>query len=251
MLSTLVIVFLPRSKCLLISWLQSPSADILETQKTKSHCFHCFPIYLLWSDGADAMIFVFWMLSFKPTFSHSSFSFIKRLFGSSSLSAIIMVSSVYLRLLIFLPAISIPACASSSPAFRMMCSAYKLNKQGDNIQPWSTAYPILEPVCCFMSSSNHCFLTCIQLSQKAGKVVWYSHLLRNFPQCVVIHTVKRFGVINKAEADVFLELSCFFDDPTDVGNLISGFSAFSTSSLTIWKFTVYILLKPGLENFEH
>ena len=82
-------------------------------------------------------------------------------------------------------------------------------------------------------------------------MVWYSHLLKNFPQFVVIHTVKGFGIVNKAEIDVFLELSCFFDDPIDVGNLISASSAFSKSSLNIRKFTVHVLLKPGLENFEH
>ena len=81
-------------------------------------------------------------------------------------------------------------------------------------------------------------------------MVWYSHLFQNFPQFVVIHTVKSFGIVNTAEVDVFLELF-FFDDPTDVGNLISGFSAFSKTSLNIWKFTVHILLKPGLEHFEH
>ena len=81
-------------------------------------------------------------------------------------------------------------------------------------------------------------------------MVWYSHFLMNFPQFVVIHTVKGFGIVNKAEIDVFLELSCFFDDPVDVGNLISGSSAFSKTSLNIWKFTVHVLLKPGLENFE-
>ena len=82
-------------------------------------------------------------------------------------------------------------------------------------------------------------------------MAWYSHLLKNFSQFVVIHTVKDFGVVNKAEIDLFLELSCFFDDPGHVGNLISGSSAFSKSSLNIWKFTVHILLKPGLESFEH
>ena len=82
-------------------------------------------------------------------------------------------------------------------------------------------------------------------------MVWYSHLLKNFPQFVVIHIVKGFGIVNKAEVDAFLELSCFFDDPVDVGNLISGSSAFSKTSLNIWKFTVHTLLKPGLENFEH
>ena len=82
-------------------------------------------------------------------------------------------------------------------------------------------------------------------------MVWYSHLLKNFPQFVMIHTVKGFGIVNKAEVDVFLELSCFFDDPTDVGSLISGSSAFSESSLNIWKFMVHIWLKLGLDNFEH
>ena len=101
-----------------------------------------------------------------------------------------------------------------------------------------------------MSSSNCCFLTCIHISQEAGQVVWYSHLFQNFPQFIVIHTVKGFGIVNKAEVGVFLELSCFFDEPVNVGNLISGSSAFSKSSLNIWKFTVYVLLKPGLENFE-
>ena len=80
-------------------------------------------------------------------------------------------------------------------------------------------------------------------------MVWYSHLSQNFPHFIVIHTVKGFGIVNKAEIDVFLELSCFFNDPVDVGNLVSGFSAFSKTSLNIWKFTVHVLLKPGLENF--
>ena len=110
--------------------------------------------------------------------------------------------------------------------------------------------PYLETVCCSMSSSNCCFLTCIQISQEAGQVVWYSHLFQNFP-VVVIHTVKFFGTVNKTEIDDFLELSCFCNDPTDVGNLISVSSAFSKSILNFWKFTVHVLLKPGLENFEH
>ena len=100
------------------------------------------------------------------------------------------------------------------------------------------SFPNLEPVCCSMSSSNCCFLTCIEISQEAGQVVWYSHLFKNFPQFVVIYAVKGFGIVNKTKVDIFLELSCFFDDPVDVGNLISGSSAFSKSSLNIRKFTV-------------
>ena len=113
------------------------------------------------------------------------------------------------------------------------------------------SFPYLEPVCCSMSSSNCCFLICIQVSQEAGKVVWYSHLFQHFPQFVVIHTVRGFSVVNEAEVDVFLEFSCFFYDPVDIGYLISGSSAFSKSSLNIWKFSVHVLLKPRLENFEH
>ena len=109
----------------------------------------------------------------------------------------------------------------------------------------------MEPVCCSMSTSNCFFLTCRQISQDAGQVVSYAHLFKNFPQFVVIHTVKGFGVVNKAKVDVFVELSCFFDDPADAGNLISGSSTVSKSSLNIWKFMVQVLLKPSLENFEH
>ena len=113
------------------------------------------------------------------------------------------------------------------------------------------SFPKLKSVPCSMSHSNYCFLRCIQISQEAGQVVWYFHLFKNFPQFVVIHTVKGFGIVSKAEVDVFLELSCFCNDPTDVGNLISGSSDFSKLSLNIWKFSVHILLKPSLENFEH
>ena len=141
-LSRLVITFLPRSKCLLISWLQSPSAVILEPPKINSVTLSTVSSSICYElMGPDAMILVFWMLSFKPIFKLSSFTFIKRLF-SSLLSAIRVVSSAYLRLLIFLPAILISAYASSSPAFLLMYSAYKLNKQGDNIQPWRTPFPI-------------------------------------------------------------------------------------------------------------
>ena len=113
------------------------------------------------------------------------------------------------------------------------------------------SFSYMEPVCWSVSSSKCCFLTCIQVSQEAGRVIWYSHLFQNFPQFIVIHTVEGFGIVNKAEIDVFLELSCFFNDPADVGNLISGSSPFSKTSLNIWKFVVHVLVKTGLDNFEH
>ena len=140
-LSRLVIAFLARSKHLLFSWLQSPSAVILESPKMKSVTFSLFPhlfamkgwVRMPWSSFFECLVL-------NQLFH--SFTFNKRLFSSSLLSAIKVVSSVYLRLLIFLPAILIPACASSSLAFRMRYTAYKLNKQGDNIQPWRTPFPI-------------------------------------------------------------------------------------------------------------
>ena len=136
MLSRLVIAFLPRSKPFLISWLQSPSAVILEPPKIKSVTVSIVSPYIcLDVMGLDAMVFFFSMLGFKPAFSLFSFTFIKRLFSSSLLSATRVVSSAYMRLLIFVLEILIPACASSSPTFHMMYSVYKLNKQGDNIQP--------------------------------------------------------------------------------------------------------------------
>ena len=164
--------------------------------------------------GPDAMILVFWMLCFKPTFSLSSFTFIKRLF-SSSLSAIRVVSPAYLRLLIFLPAILISAYASSSLAFHMMYSAQKLNKQSDNIQPWYTPFPVWNqsvvpyPVLAVASWPAYRFLR-RQVRWSGIPISW--RIFHSF-HYVVIHIVKGFGIVNKAEIDAFLELSCFFDDP--------------------------------------
>ena len=169
------------------------------------------------------MIFLFWMLTFRPTFSLSSFTFIKRLF-SSSLSAIGVLSSAYLRLSIFLPAILIPACASSSPEFLRMSSAYKLNKQGDNIQPWCTPFLIW----------NHSVVPCTLLTvaswpayrflRRQVRRSGYSHLFKNFLQFVVIHTVKGFGVVNKAEVYAFLEHSCFFRVTLLLKSILSSIS---------------------------
>ena len=160
------------------------------------------------------MIFVFWMLSFKPAFSLSSFILIKRLFSSPSLPTFRVVSSAYLRLLIFLPAILIPACDSSSLAFHMMYCGYKLNKQGDNIQPCRSPLPIL----------NQSVVPCKVLTVASWpayrflrrQVRWNSYLFKNFPQSVVIHTVKGFRVVN--EAKISLEFPCFLYDSVNVGN---------------------------------
>ena len=130
------------------------------------------------------------------------------------------------------------------------CLGWKINKQGYNMQPWHTPFPIWNqsvgpcPVLTVASWPAYRFLR--------RQVRWSGiSISKNFPQFVVIYTVKSFGILNKAEVDVFLELSCFFYDPTDVGSLISGSSAFSKSSLNIWKSMVHVLLKPGLENSEH
>ena len=152
-----------------------------------SHCFYFTPSICHEVMGLDAIILVVWMLSFKPAFSLFPFTFIKRLFSSSSLSAVRVVSYAYLRLLIFLPAILIPSCASFSPAFSLMYSVEKLNKQGDRIQPWRSPFPIWNQSV-FPWLVLTCFLTYLRVSQETGKVVWYSHPLKNFPQFVVIHT---------------------------------------------------------------
>ena len=196
-----------------------------------SHCFHCFPIYLQWSDGTDAMILVSWMLSFKPAFPLSSFTFMKRLL-SSLLSAIRVVSSAYLRLLIFLLAILIPVCSSSSLAFHMMSSACKLNKQDENRQPWCTPFLIWNQSVVSYTVLNVASWPAYRFLRR--QVRWSGIPISiSIFQFAVIHTVKGFGIVNKAEGDVFLELSCFFDEPTDVGTLNSGSSAFSKSSLNI------------------
>ena len=185
----------------------------LGIQKNKiCHCFQCFPFYLPWNNVPRCHNLSFLNAEFQANLKLSSFTIIKRLLSSSSLSAIKEVSSAYLKLLIFFLAILIPAYDSSSPAFHMMHSANKLNKQGDNIQSWHTLH--------------YCFLICIRVSLEAGKVVWYSHLFENCPQFLVILTAKGISVVNEAEEDVSLELFCFLHDPAVAGYLISGSSAF-------------------------
>ena len=139
--------------------------------------------------GADAMILVFLIFSSKLAFSLSSFTRIRRFFSSALLSAVRVESFTYLRLLMFLPAILLPPCDSSSLAFHMIYSSYVLNKQGDNIEPWHTPFPILNQFIfpCPVLTTASCR---IKFSQEAGQVVWYSHLFKNVPQFVVIHTVK-------------------------------------------------------------
>ena len=253
MLSILVIAFILRSKCLLVSWLWSPSAVILESRKIKfCHYFHCFPIYLPWSVGTryHEHFFECWVLS-QIFPSHLSLSSRGSLVPFHFL--LWVVSSAYLKLMIFLPAILIPSCASSNPAFYIMYSAYMLNKQGDNIQPWWTPFPFLNqsvvpcPVLAVASWSAYRFLrkqirwSDIPISLR----IFHSLLWSTQSQW------QDFSVVSETEVDVFLEFSCFFYDPMDIGNLMSGFFAFSKSSLNIRKFSVHVLLKPGLEDFEH
>ena len=196
-----------------------------------SHCFHCFPIYLPWSDRTKCHDLHSLNVEFKPDVSLSYFTFIKRLFSSPSISAMKVMSSVYLRIMIFPPAILIPACASCSWAFHMKFSAYKLNKQGDNIQPLYTPFPIW----------NQSALPCSVLhiaSWPAYRFLWRQvrssgvPISVSFPWFVVIHTVKDFCMVNKSEVGVFLEFSCFFYDPTNVDNLISGSSPFLNPAWT-------------------
>ena len=224
-------------------------SDFGAQENKVSHCFHGFPIYLPWSDGTRCHDLHFWILSFKPAFSLCSFSFIKRLFNCSFLSAIRVVSPAYLKLLLFLPEILIPACASSSPGFHTY-SACKLNKQGDSMQPWRTPLPIWNqsivpcPVPTVASWPAYRFLR--------RQVRWSGiPISKNFPQFVEIHIVKGFSVVNESEVDAFLEFSCFFCGPSDVDNLISSSSAFSKSSLYIGKSLVHVLVKLSLEDFEH
>ena len=205
--SRLVIAFLPRSKRLFISWLQSPSAVILEPEKIKSVTVSIVsPFFCHEVTGPDVMILALWMLSFKPTFSLSSFTFIKRLFSSSSLSALRVMSSAYLRSLLFPSAILIPTCASSSLVFHMMYSAQKLNKQGDTIQPWCAPFPIwnqfIVPCPAFTVASWPAYRFLRRQATWSGIPISF----RIF-QFVVIHIVKSFSVVNEAEVDVLLELS--------------------------------------------
>ena len=196
--------------------------------------------------GPDAMILVFWCWVLSQLSQLSCFTFI---FSSSSLSAIWMVSSMYLRLLIFLPAILIPACVSSSPAFHMMYSAYKLNEQDDNMQLWRIPFLIWKqsvvpcPILTVVSWPGFIFLR--------GQVRWsgisislriFHSLLWSIHSKALAYSIKQKSIFSG---------TCFSYDPTDVGNLISGSSAFSKSSLKIWNFMVHIPLKLGLENFEH
>ena len=178
-------------------------------QENKICCCFCFPpIYLLWSDGTECYDLSFLNVVFKPDFLLLSFTIMKRLFSSSLLSAIRVVSPAYLRLLIFLLAILIPACASSSLTFHMMYFAYKLNKQGDNIQLWCTPFPILNqsivpcPVLTVASWLAYRFLR--------RQVRWSGiPISKNFLQFVVVHTVKCFSVVNEVEVDFFFNSITF------------------------------------------
>ena len=200
MLSRFVIAFLPKENLLNFLTTVTICSDFGAQENEVCHCFHCIPIYLSWSNGTGChdLSFECWVLS---QLFHSPLSLLSRGPLVPLLFMPVEWHHLHLRLLIFLLAILIPACVSSSLAFLMMYYSCKLNKLGDNIQLWCTPFPVWNQsiVPCSMSASNCCFLTCIQISQEAGQVVWYSHLFKNFPWFVVIHTVKGFSIVNKAE----------------------------------------------------
>ena len=223
-------------------------SDFEAQENEVCHGFHFFPSSLLWSDRTRCHDFHFLNAEFQASFFTLLFHPHQEAHqGSSSFSTIKAVSYAYLRLLIFLPAIMIPAYDSSSWAFCMMYSAYKLNKLGDNIQPWGTPSPIWnQSVVPYPVASWPAYKFLRRQVRWSG----ISTSLRTF-QFVVIHRIRSLGIVNEVEVDVFLEFPCFFYDPADAGNLISYYSAFSKSNLYIWKFSVHILLKSGLENLEH
>ena len=211
------------------------------------HCFHCFPVYLQWSDGTRCDDLSFLNIEFWASFFTFLFHFHQEalcfLFTFCHKNGVICLSEQSL------PAILIPAYASFTPAFRMMYSVYKLNKQDNNIQPWRSPFPILSqsivpcPVLIVASWLAYRFHR-RQVRWSGIAISW-----RIF-QFVVVYTAKGFSVVSEVEVDVFLEFFSFYYDPMDVGNLISGSSAFSKSSLYIWKFSVHIPLKPSLKDFE-
>ena len=250
MLSRFVIAVFPRSKYHFISWLWSQSAVILEPKKINLSLLPLFPLLLPWSDGTTCHDLNFLNAEFQASFFTLLFHPHQEVVYSSSLSPIRVVSSSYLRLLVFPLGVLIPACDLSNPAFLLMYSAYKLNKHGDKIQPWCIPFLIL----------NQSVVPCLALIVSSWPVyrflrrqVKYSGIpisLRIF-QFVVVYTVKGFRVVNETKVDVFLEFPCFLYDPTNIGSLISGSSASLKPSLYIWKFSVHILLKPSLKDSEH
>ena len=223
-------------------------SDLRTQEKEICYCFLLFHFYLPWVMGLDAIVLVFLILSFKPAFSLSSFTLIKRLFSSSLLSAIKVVSSTYLRLLMFLLAILSPARYSSSLAFIMMCSVYMLNKQGDNKQPCCTPFSILNQsvvpykVLTVASWPSYWFLR--RQIRRSGIPISLSVL-----QFVILHTSKGFSVVNETKVDICLEFPCFLviQQMFAIWSLVPVLS----KSFNIWKFSIHIMLKLSLMDFEH
>ena len=200
--------------------------------------------------GPDAVILVFWMLSFKPAFSLSSFTCIKRLFSSSSLSAIKVVSSAYLRLLLFLQAILISSLWFIQPGISPDVLCIEVKEAGWQYTALMYSFPKFNQSvvpCPVLTVSSWLAYSFLRRQARWSGI----HVSLRIFQFVVIHIVKSFSTVNEAEVDDFLQLSCFFYDPMDFCNLISGSSAFSKSSLYICEFSVHVLLKPSLKDFEH
>ena len=200
-------------------------------QEEICHCFYLFPLYLPCNNGARCHDLSFFLIfSLKMALSLSSFTLIKRLCSSYLLSAIRVVSSTCLRLLMFLLPILIPACNSSSLAFLMMCTACRLNKHGDSRQPYCTPFSVFNQS---VVPYRGLLLLYPHTGFSGDLMVWYSHLSKSFPQFVMIHTVKSFSIVNETELDVFLKFPCFLYNPVYICNLISSSSSFSKLSLDI------------------
>ena len=232
MLSRFVIVFLPSSKChnfMAILTIRIDFISFLIWKDMKSDTISTFsPPICPEEMGTDAMILLFWMLSFRPAFSLSSFTFIKRLFSPLHFLPLKWYY-LHIRGCWYFSQQSWFQLVSHLPQHFVRGTLHVSKISRVTIYSLDVLFPNLEPVHCSMFSSKYCFLTCIQVSQEAGNMAWYSHLFKNFPQFVVIHTVKDFSMVNEA---VFLKFFSFFCDPANVGNLISGSSAFSKPSCT-------------------
>ena len=214
--------FLSRSNCPLISWLQSPSAVILEPKRKSVTTSTVSPSICHEIMGPDTMVLVFLIFSFKPTLSLCSFTLIKRLFRSSFL----LLEWYHLHIWGFWCFSCLSGFQLVTHLARHFSRCAQCIGQINRLTALSYSFLNPKPTSCSIQGSDFCFLACIWVSQKTGKMVWYFHLFKSFPQFAMIHTVKSFSIVHETEVDVCLELPCFLYNPANVHNLISGSSLF-------------------------